>query len=266
MTDHEHEGMKFCSGCETWKPATAEYFHRDKTMTCGLYSQCKVCKSGRGREYRQKNNDRICEYNREYRQKNKEKVAEIGRRYREENKEKVAERKRRYREENKEKIAERRCRYYEKNKDKISEYNASNVGRLRGAVGRIRRKTGATIYVRDMTDEEKETLANQYVAIRTLEKTEKELLSASGKKRCTKCDRVLDYDCFNKNPTKTDGVDCWCGECRAERQREYYEKNKDKMKEYWRERYQKNKDKASEYYEKNKDKIRERYQKTKKST
>jgi len=116
-----------------------------------------------------------------------------------------------------------------------------------------------------MTDEEKETLANQYVAIRTLEKTEKELLAASGKKRCPACDRILDYGCFNKNQTKSDGVCAWCRECynAAEYGRKYRQKNKDKVKGYRREYYEKNKDYYREYNreyrQKNKDKINEYY-------
>ena len=200
MTDNEHEGMKKCTKCGEWKPATAEYFYRDKTKKGGMSSLCKDCDTASARVY-----------------------------------------------------------------------SASSIGRLGSAVNKIRRKTGATICLRDMTDEEKETLANQYVAVRTLEKTEKELLSASGKKRCPACDRILDYSCFYKNITRKDGACVWCRECVAEYSRERYQQNKDKFKEYNRERYQQNKDKTKEhrreysreYYEKNKDKIREQYQQNK---
>ena len=234
MTDHEHDGMKRCTKCGEWKPATAEFFNRDNTRTGGLHSMCKECR----REYRQKNRDR----KREYQQKNKDYYREYQREYYQKNKDRIREYTREYQRE-----------YYQKNKDRIREYGASNVGRLCDAVKRIRRKTGATIYLRDMTEEQKETLANQCVAIRTLEKTEKELLATSGKKRCTRCDRILDYGCFHKNMTNNDGVDFWCRECCAERGREYYQQNKDKIREY----YEKNKDYYREYHEKNKDKTKE---------
>ena len=236
MTDHEHEGMKKCTKCGEWKPETTEYFNRDRTKKDGLLTRCNECV----REYREKNRGKIAERQRKYYEKNKEKALEFKR------------------------------EYYEKNKEKITEWKRSNVGRLCDAVDKIRQKTGATIYVRDMTEEQKETLANQYVAVITLEKTEKELLAASGKKRCSACDRILDYGCFNKNTTKSDGVYAQCRECRAEYNREYYEKNKgkirecyqqkkDKIKEYSREYYKKNKDREREYRQKNKDRRREYY-------
>ena len=179
MTDNEHDGMKKCTKCGEWKPATAEYFYADSANRDGFRGSCLGC----AREYYEKNKD---------------------------------------------KFAERWHKYHEKNKDKIAErqreYNRSNVGRLSDAVNKIRKKTGATIYLRDMTDEEKETLANQYVAVRTLEKTEKKLLSSSGKKRCTKCDRILDYDCFYKKNDGYAGVEAYCKACASKQKRQ--KKNK----------------------------------------
>ena len=206
MTDHEHDGMKKCTKCGEWKPATAEYFYAGKKYRDGFRSYCRGC------------------------------LCQSERRYREENKEKIAEQKREYRKENRDKIVERQL-----------EYSRSAVGCLAGDLNRIRRKTGATIYLRDMTDEEKETLANQCVAIKTLEKTEKELLAASGKKRCKGCGRVLDYCFFYRHHSTKDGLGSWCKECRAEYRREYHREYYQKNKEHKREYYQKNKDYYSEY-------------------
>ena len=224
MANHEHEGMKKCTKCGEWKPATVEYFYRDKNGKGGLRSCCKDCM----RKYREKNKDKM----RKYREKNKDKITERMREYREKNKDKLAERER--------------------------EYKQAPVGKLAQSIDHLRRKTGATIYLRDMTDEEKEFIANQRIAVQTLEKTEKKLLTTGGKKRCSACDRILDRGCFNKNITKNDGVDCWCGKCRAEYSREYRKQNKDKKKEYQRKYRQQKKDKTREYYEKNKDKINDR--------
>lgn len=183
MADHEHEGMKKCTKCGEWKPATAEYFYGHSTNRDGFSGSCKWCK----REHYEKNKDKLAEWRREYREKNKDKIADSEREYYEKNRRKISERDRRYK--------------------------LSPAGRLSRALEYIREKTGATIYLHDMTDEEKETLANQYVAVRTLEKTEKELLAASGKKRCTKCDRILDYDCFYKKNDGYAGLTSYCKEC-----------------------------------------------------
>jgi len=210
MTDHEHEGMKKCTKCGEIKPATAEYFNRDRTKKDGIRTQCRECR----REYYQKNKDRRLEYWREYYQKNKDRKLEYWREY---------------------------WREYHR------EYRRAPVGRLEQSISRLRRKTGATIYVRDMTEEQKETLANQYVAVRTLEKTERELLAASGKRRCSKCGGVFDFEMFYKERGRYMAV---CRACKGKRgrkyDRKYRQQNKDKINEYNREYYQQNKDKINE--------------------
>lgn len=50
------------------------------------------------------------------------------------------------------------------------------------------------------------------------------------KKYCGCCDQHLDVEKFNKNPTKRDGLQSNCRGCQNARQREWYEKNKDKHK------------------------------------
>jgi len=162
---------------------------------------------------------------------------------------------RKYRQKNKDYCREYNREYKQKNKDRIREYKQAPVGRLVESIYYLRRKTGATIYVRDMTEEQKETLANQYVAVRTLEKTEKEILAASGKRRCPRCGGVFDFDMFYKK--KGGKHEAACRECVAKHKRKYYQQNKDKRNEYDRKYYQQNKEKIKErkraYYEKNKD-------------
>jgi hypothetical protein len=43
----QSSGMKCCTGCFTWKQASAEYFHRDSTKGDGLYPRCRVCRRGK---------------------------------------------------------------------------------------------------------------------------------------------------------------------------------------------------------------------------
>jgi len=134
MTDHEHEGMKKCSKCGEIKPATEEFFSRDKTGKEGLCARCKDC----AREYRQKNKDSI----REYYEKNKEEIAERKREYRKRNRDKIQEYDKKYKEENKEKIKERERAYRE-----------SPRGVIIKRLDSVRRKTGAKIYSEHLTED-----------------------------------------------------------------------------------------------------------------
>ena len=43
--------VRHCWDCDGWYPATAEYFHRNKAESCGLHSQCKICKNKEQRIY-----------------------------------------------------------------------------------------------------------------------------------------------------------------------------------------------------------------------
>ena len=116
------ENKKTCTKCGKSFPATAEYFHRDKSKKDGLRETCKKCESERHREYRKKNPEKLREYKREYRKKNPEKLKEYAKRYYEENAEKVKERSKRYGEENPEKVKENRRRYFRRNSERYREY------------------------------------------------------------------------------------------------------------------------------------------------
>lgn len=65
-------GTKICTKCNEGKPATAEYFYRDKKGPEGLTARCKVCLSEYGRRWQEKNK----EHSKKYRQENREKRAE----------------------------------------------------------------------------------------------------------------------------------------------------------------------------------------------
>lgn len=76
----------------------------------------------RGREYNQKNRERIREHRREYYQKNREKIFKQRREYDQKNREKISERKREYEQKNREKIFKRRREYRQRNRENISEH------------------------------------------------------------------------------------------------------------------------------------------------
>lgn len=90
---------------------------------------------------------------------------------------------------------------------------------------------------------------------------ENKLLKRENKKLCSICKKIFLIDDL------VGGI--FCAECECERNkeyreknkekvREYREKNKEKINEYSKEYYEKNKEKAREYREKNKEKTKER--------
>lgn len=50
--------MKQCNRCEETKPATAEFFHSDKTHSDGLRSQCIICRRASDAKTRQAKRDK----------------------------------------------------------------------------------------------------------------------------------------------------------------------------------------------------------------
>ena len=82
-------------------------------------------------------------------------------------------------------------------------------------------------------------------------------------KICTKCKVEKDEDLFSKNRSKKYGLNSCCKKC----EKEYKEKNKQKIKESWAKYRESNKDKLREsslkYSENNKEKIKESNAKSK---
>jgi 5-methylcytosine-specific restriction endonuclease McrA len=54
--------LKRCTKCGEEKPATPEFFHRDKYAKDGLKTRCKVCEVQQVREWKSKNPEKIREY------------------------------------------------------------------------------------------------------------------------------------------------------------------------------------------------------------
>lgn len=117
--------LKKCRKCGDEKPATTEYFHKEKRNADGLYSYCKVCK----RQYEMDNADRISRRVKERRLANLEQSRARTREWYHQNKDKRAiylennkGRIESYLKENKEKIKQRDKEYKERHKEHIVEY------------------------------------------------------------------------------------------------------------------------------------------------
>lgn len=124
--------LKVCTRCKEEKPATHEYWHRDKNKKDGLTPRCKECRNKQSKEYKKKNKKKISESGKKYYQKNKDRLskkyqenkhkkAEYNKRYREKNKDQIRKQQKRWYESNKEKVAERDKEYYQKNRERYLE-------------------------------------------------------------------------------------------------------------------------------------------------
>lgn len=110
--------LKVCSRCGISKPATSDFFAREKRKSSGLRSICKECE----RVYRIKNKERIVERDRAYYAGRKEKAAEYGRAYHAANKQKDNARARKYRAANPERMAEYKKKWVEIQGEYVVEY------------------------------------------------------------------------------------------------------------------------------------------------
>lgn len=129
--------LKRCSKCSELLPRSE--FHKRSDNTDGLRNECKACKNGYNRRYRQENKERVAAYNKRYCEENKEAVAASGKRYREENKETIAAYKKRWWSEHKEKCREQKAasqRAWRRNNPAKKAANARRrYARKRGAEG-----------------------------------------------------------------------------------------------------------------------------------
>lgn len=141
---------KICSKCGEEKPATTEYFGKDKRNKDGLNGQCKDCRKEyqsqwykenkeeakeRQKQHYKENKEEIKEYQKQYFKQyyveNKEKIKEYHKQWRQENKEEIKEYKKQYRKENKEKRNEHQKQHYKENKEYYKQYYKENADRYR---------------------------------------------------------------------------------------------------------------------------------------
>ena len=112
---YQDKEYKFCSQCNEWN--LTESYHAYKSSVDGLYKYCKSCSKNL-----KKQNESTNATMQNWKEKNKEKIAEYNAKYREENKEKLLEKSRKSQEEKDKLINDRRSKYYQEFKTKCEEH------------------------------------------------------------------------------------------------------------------------------------------------
>lgn len=108
---------KTCAKCGKEKPATAEYFHRDKSSKDGLVYQCKICVGKRVKEWAKKNPEKVRENQQRWNNKNPGVSAARSKKWRENNPEKYKESLRRWYQNNREKSRMQSKKWYQLNRE-----------------------------------------------------------------------------------------------------------------------------------------------------
>ena len=114
--------MKRCSKCGQEKPATKEFFHAKHGTKDGLCPTCKECRSESGKQYREKNREKLIAKSKEYYYDNQVRLTKHKREFRKNNKDHVLMLERQYRERHKDGVALRKKVFYQANKDRILAY------------------------------------------------------------------------------------------------------------------------------------------------
>lgn len=112
--------MKKCSKCHVEKPS--EMFTKSKSTSSGLSCQCKQCKAGIDKKYREANHEKKKEADRRYYAANSDKIRRRAKDWYDTNTERVTEYKRNYFQENKDAIYEYRKEYKQENGKQINSY------------------------------------------------------------------------------------------------------------------------------------------------
>lgn len=116
---------KQCAACSEFFPATAEYFHRNKTKVDGLNATCKVCASAYSAAYNAAHKEEKAANDRAYRIAHKEEIAVYQTVYRVVNEAKITARRIAYYAAHKEEIAIKSADRYVANKEKVSAKHAA---------------------------------------------------------------------------------------------------------------------------------------------
>ena len=161
LDDHTPQlpALKTCTTCNIQKPATTEYYYRDKNRQDGFSPQCKACH----RAYHERNKEREAEYKRRaWHNADKESEAERAHAYYMANREKAIDRARVWRKANPERLSGYYHAYRAKNRDRANE-----LARFRR---RKRREARPVIDVQSRREESKKRKAERLRAYRLANK------------------------------------------------------------------------------------------------
>ena len=106
----------------------------------GNISKEEGYKQRQSKQYRERNKDKILEYQNEYYEQNKEQIRGQQKQYYEQNKQEILEQQKQYYEQNKQQIREQRRQWYQKNRDEINEQRRQRYQKNRDEINERRRQ------------------------------------------------------------------------------------------------------------------------------
>lgn len=80
-----NSNLKTCSVCTVEKPATLEFFYKDRRSPSGLTYKCKECNNKKTKEFRLNNQEKVKKDRSEWYFKNKEHISALHRSWRKDN-------------------------------------------------------------------------------------------------------------------------------------------------------------------------------------
>lgn len=115
--------LKRCAKCGEEKPATIEYFYKDKKSPSGFASRCITCKLEYARAYRESRKDALAAWQRDRRERDPETIRRLAREYRARVKEKARLWQRKRRETHREDVRQQNRASYARHKEHYAAYN-----------------------------------------------------------------------------------------------------------------------------------------------
>lgn len=122
MDTPDNTTLKYCSGCEQWKPADRAHFNAGKSCKDGLTTPCKECAKARARDWYHANKERGKASRRAWAEANREENAAYKRDWKRANRQRLAESTKVWYQTNKESIRVRRRKWYLANADHAKAY------------------------------------------------------------------------------------------------------------------------------------------------